>query len=237
MNSRKTNISKDAEEILLEFQDYAYRVSHDLSAPVRSMVEFSKILSSEYGDKLDANAQEYLALIIESGHKMQGMMDGLLKYSRLNSLNKNFNLVDLGKVVKQTLLVLEEQIKKSNAKIVVGELPFLNADLEQISLLFNVLIDNAIKYQPVDNTPFINISAEKKNGFWQFAVSDNGIGIKQQFQDKIFKLFGRLHPDNQYPGVGIGLTLAQKIVNKHGGKIWVESTVGNGCIFYFTLPY
>ncbi len=236
MSPPETTCSKDAEAILSEYHDYAYRVSHDLNAPVRTIVEFSKILSQEHSEKLDADAKQYLSLIVESGQKMQAMLEGLLEYSRLNTLDNGFIPVNVGLIIQNLLLSIEDTIQKSGAKLIVGELPTLNADREQIMLLFKALIDNAIKFQPKDNIPLITISAEKKNRFWQFAISDNGIGMKQQFQDKIFKLFGRLHPDNQYPGVGVGLALAQKIVHRHGGKIWFESTIGNGCVFYFTLP-
>lgn len=232
----KTNDVKDAAAILSEYQDYAYKVSHDLSAPIRAIVEFSKILSLEHADKLDVDAKEYLSLIVENGQKMQAMIEGLLQYSRLDTLEKNVSAVDLGSIINNILLGIEDPIKKSGATIIVNSLPTVYADEEQITLLFTSLIDNAIKFQPTGNTPLITISAEKKDGYWQLSISDNGIGIKQQFQDKVFKLFGRLHPDNQYPGVGVGLTLAQKIVHQHGGKIWFESRVGNGCIFYFTLP-
>lgn len=236
MSTPKTTYSKDAKAILSEFHDYAYRVSHDLNAPVRTMVEFSKMLSQEHSGNLNADAKQYLWLIIESGQKMQAMMEGLLEYSRLSTHTKEMTPINIGVIIQNLLLILEDPIKKSGAKFIVGELPTLNADSEQIMLLFKALIDNAIKFQPKDNIPLITISAEKKSGFWQFAISDNGIGMKQQFQDKIFKLFGRLHPDNQYQGVGVGLTLAQKVVHLNGGKIWFESTIGNGCIFYFTLP-
>lgn len=163
-------------------------------------------------------------------------MEGLLEYSRLITLEKEFIPINVEVIIENLLLILKDSIKKSGAKIIVGELPMLHANKEQIMLLFKALIDNAIKFQPKGNSPLITISAEKKNGFWQFALSDNGIGMKQEFQDKIFKLFGRLHPDNHYQGVGVGLTLAQKIVHLHGGKIWFESTIGKGCIFYLTLP-
>lgn len=236
MSAKKELASKDTAVILSEFQDYAYRVSHDLGAPVRVMVEFSKLLEQDYADKLDAEAKEYLSIIVESGRKMQAMMEGLLQYSRLNTMREDFTPVDLGLVVQHLQLVMEEPIKKSGAKLIIQDLPTVSADREQMIILFKALIENAIEFQPVGHIPLITISAEKKDKFWQFAISDNGIGIKQQFQDKIFRLFGRLHPDNEYSGVGIGLTLAQKIVQRHGGKIWFESMMGQGCVFYFTLP-
>lgn len=232
----KTTHDGGAAAILSEYQDYAYRISHDLNAPLRAIVEFSKILAQEHADKLDADAKEYLGLIVASGQKMQAMMEGLLQYSRINTLEKHFSPVDVGQVITDVLLITEEPIKKLGSELIIKDLPTLYADKEQIILLFKVLIDNAIKFQPSGHKPLVTISAEKKDNYWQFSVSDNGIGIQQQFQNKVFQLFAQLHSNNQYPGVGVGLTLAQKIVSHHGGSIWFESSMGKGSIFYFTLP-
>ncbi len=235
MEANQTTLHTDAAAIAAEFKDYAYSVSHDLSAPVRAMVEFSKLLTNEHANSLNDEGKEYLSVIIENGHKLQAMMAGLLAYSRLNTMAKGFVKVDAGRIVQDLRLIMEPQIKASKAVLEIGDLPTVTADIEQLMQVLHILLDNAIKFQPHENIPTIKISAEEKQSFWQFAVSDNGIGIKPQFQDKIFKLFSRLHSDEEYPGIGIGLTLAQKIIHRHGGKIWFESTIGKGSVFYFTF--
>ncbi len=236
MEANQTTLHTDAQAIAAEFKEYAYSVSHDLSAPVRAMVEFSKLLTNEHANALDDEGKEYLSVIIESGQKMQAMMEGLLQYSRLNTMAKPFVKVDSGRIVQDLQVIMAAQIKASKAVLEVGVLPTVTADIEQFMQILNALIDNAIKFQPKGNAPKIKIIAEENGDFWQFAVADNGIGIKPQLQEKIFKLFARLHSDEEYPGIGMGLTLAQKITHRHGGKIWFESTIGNGSTFYFTLP-
>lgn len=235
MEANESTLHTDAQAIAAEFKDYAYSVSHDLSAPIRAMVEFSKLLTNEHADSLNEEGKEYLELIIENGQKMQAMMDGLLQYSRLNTMAKPFTKVSVARLLADIRVVMQPQITASKAVIELDELPSITADFEQLMYLLGALLDNAIKFQHKGNIPQIKISAEKKNGFWQFAIADNGIGIKPQYQDKIFKLFARLHTDDEYPGVGIGLTLVQKIVQRHGGKIWYESCSQQGSVFYFTL--
>lgn len=219
-----------------EFREYAYGVSHDLSAPVRAMVEFSRLLTTEHAASLNDEGREYLSLIIESGAKLQAMMDGLLQYSRLNTEARPFRDVSAGEALQRCRSAMSERIAASGAELQVAELPVVQADSEQLTQLFSALIDNAISFQPPGRKPVIQISAEQVDGYWRFAVADNGIGIAPRFHEKIFKLFQRLHADEEYPGVGIGLFLAQKIVHRHGGAIWCEPVAGQGTCFYFTLP-
>jgi light-regulated signal transduction histidine kinase (bacteriophytochrome) len=201
------------------------------------MVEFSKLLANEHRHELSRDAKEYLAIIVDSGHRLQQMMSGLLHYSRLNTMARPFVDVSAEVIVKNCLTVMESAIAESQAVIEVGALPVLHADMEQLMQLFCILLDNALKFQPAGNRPNIQISAQEKNGFWQFAVADNGIGIAPDYQGKIFGLFQRLHTEDEYPGVGIGLKLAQKIVQRRGGAIWCESSAGQGATFYFTIPH
>lgn len=229
-------IEKDADFIAAEFKDYAYRVSHDLGAPIRLMVEFSKLLKTEHAEALDADAREYLTFIIENGQKLQTMMDGLLQYSRLNKAENFITSVQIDKILEQCLFVMDQQITATGAKIsLAGAIPKIDGDSEQIMQLFIALIDNALKFQPKGHVPEIIITAEDINDFCQFSIADNGIGIAPQYYDKIYKIFSRLHNDDVYLGVGMGLTLAEKIVQRHGGKIWVEPNTDKGSIFKFTL--
>jgi light-regulated signal transduction histidine kinase (bacteriophytochrome) len=219
-----------------EFKQYAYSVSHDVSAPVRAMVEFSKLLSSEEANALSPDGKEYLALIIENGYKLQTMMDGLLQYSRLNTLAKPFETVDLNFIASSVLTELEEQITNSHAVIDIKKLPIVDADPEQMRKLFYALIDNAIKFHASGNIPAIHISVEKQQTNWIISVADNGIGIAPRNYETIFQIFKRLHTDDEYPGVGIGLALAKKIVERHGGTIFCKVLAPSGTIFTITLP-
>lgn len=228
-------VDDNSTNIAEEFKDYAYRVSHDLSAPVRAMVEFSKLLAAENAERLNSEAREYLDIIIENGKKLQAMMEGLVSYSRLNTMAKPFSKVDTGKVLQDCLTIMDKQINSAGATLEVGELPVLRVDAEQFMQLLLALLDNAIKFHPTGNKPHITISAQKENKMWQFSVSDNGIGVAQKSQQKIFNLFQRLHPDGEYPGTGVGLAIAQKIIQRHGGRIWCESNDGGGASFCFTL--
>lgn len=227
--------SGDAQAVLQEFKDYAYGVSHDVGAPVRAMVEFSKLITTEHAQNLNEEGKLYLSLIIESGEKLQKMMAGLLDYSRLNTEAKPFTGVDCNITLESALMFLGKKFDFSRECIDSAPLPNIYGDAQQLEQLFVVLLDNALKFQPPDSKAAIKIDARKEEGCWKFAIKDDGIGIAEWYQQKIFQIFQRLNPDREYPGVGIGLTLAQKIVRHHGGRIWVESVVGQGATFLFTI--
>lgn len=229
------SISNDDPSLALEFQNFAYSVSHDLSAPVRAMVEFSKLLSSEYTDALSDEAKQYLALIIGSGGKLQAMMEALLQYSRVNTMAKPLADIETEPVLKACLAAAEKRLDRPAAEIETGKMPAVHADADQLRQLFDILVDNAVKFQPRGLTPHIRITAEPQGSLWRFSVIDDGIGIAPQHAEKIFKLFQRLHTDEEYPGVGMGLTIAQKIVRRHGGALWFEPRE-EGSAFHFTLP-
>ena len=163
------------------------------------------------------------------------MMEGLLSYSRLNTMAKPFCDVSVARILEDLKIIMMSQISASGAQIEIGEMPTVHGDVDQLMLLFQALFDNAIKFQPADNKPLIRIAAKEKENCWQFYVADNGIGIDPKFHEKIFRLFGRLHADDEYPGVGIGLTLAQKIVERHGGNIWIDP-LHKGTVFLFEIP-
>ncbi|MDR3448920.1 MAG: ATP-binding protein [Alphaproteobacteria bacterium] len=223
-------------EIASEFRDYVYGVSHDVSAPVRAMVEFSRLLTGDHVSHLDEEGRLYLSLIIDNGEKLQKMMAGLLDYSRLNTEARPFAPVDCDAAVKDALLSLDDIIRAKQARIECGPMPVIIGDATQIWQLFVALIDNALKFQQAGSIPHIKIAAEKHKDMWQFSVSDNGIGIDERFREKIFTVFQRLHSGDDFPGIGIGLTLARKIVRRHGGEIRAESHPGPGVTLLFTLP-
>jgi light-regulated signal transduction histidine kinase (bacteriophytochrome) len=167
--------------------------------------------------------------------RMQSLINGLLEFSRLDTRGKPSEKTDSGKSLNEALQDLQASIRETGAKIIYDNLPTVNIDPVQLKQLFQNLISNAIKFRG-DNSPKIHISADHENKAWRFAVKDNGIGIEPQYHDRIFMIFQRLHTRKNYPGTGIGLPLCKKIVERHGENIWVESTLGRGSTFYFTIP-
>jgi light-regulated signal transduction histidine kinase (bacteriophytochrome) len=192
-------------------------------------------LLEEHKHVLNDEGREYLSIIVDSGRKIQAMMDGLLQYSRLNTRARPFTPVPVKTAIDKAFILLEKRIADSQATFEISSLPVIIADSDQLIQLFHALIDNALKFQPQQNNPQIKIDAQKIERGWQFSITDNGIGIDDSYRDKIFKLFQRLHSDHAYPGVGVGLTLALKIVQRHGGRIWHTGKPGKGSAFYFTL--
>lgn len=227
---------RDAEAVAAEFKDYAYSVSHDLSAPVRAMVEFSHILSTEHTAGLSANAKEYLSIIIDNGKKLQAMMDGLLAYSRLNTAARPFAMVDCNYVLAESVSALASKIKAAGAEINIAHLPSFSGDETQLVQLFTVLLDNALTYRRRDSALQISVSAERVGEQWKITVADNGIGIAARHQQRIFRFFQRLHTDEEYPGVGMGLALAHKIMQRHCGDIACVPDYSPGAAFYVLFP-
>lgn len=226
-------MSEATKGVMREFEEYAYSVSHDLGAPVRAMVEFSSLLKNEY-KPADEDSRVYLSMIIENGRKLQEMMAGLLQYSRINTQAMPLEKVDSGLLHEACCAAMRKQLDSAGAEVTADILPEIWADPEQMMQLFCQLIDNALKYQPEGNVPRIEVSAQKDGDYWRFCVADNGIGIGLQHCERVFRLFQRLHTDEEYSGVGVGLTLAKKIIQRHHGKIWVEPVM-QGVNVYFTL--
>jgi PAS domain S-box-containing protein len=218
-----------------ELERFAYIASHDLQEPLRNVVSFSQLLSRRYKGKLDPDADEFISYIVEGGKRMQSLISDLLDYSRVNARAKPFKPTNCEDVVEKVMQNLFFVIQESNATIETTPLPVLNADPTQLEMVFQNLISNAIKFRR-EEPPHIHISAEKSGDIWTFAVRDNGIGIDPAFHDRIFVIFQRLHTRDKYPGTGVGLAIVKKIIGRHGGRIWVESEVGKGSTFYFTLP-
>ncbi|MBD3219496.1 MAG: PAS domain S-box protein [candidate division Zixibacteria bacterium] len=217
-----------------ELEQFAYVASHDLQEPLRMVGSFVQLLQKRYEGRLDNDADEFIAYAVDGANRMKQMINDLLTFSRVGTRGKEFKPVDCNRVMHGVLTDLRNLIQDSDAEIQCDKLPTIIADSAQIAQLFQNLISNAIKY--CERTPQINIVAEKSDGDWIFSVEDNGIGVDPKYFDQIFIIFRRLHGKSSYAGSGIGLSVCKKIVNRHGGRLWVESSLGEGSRFYFTIP-
>ncbi|WP_440951417.1 sensor histidine kinase [Methanosphaerula subterraneus] len=219
-----------------ELQLFAYVASHDLQEPLRNIVSFSQLLNQRYRGRLDADADEYIRFIIEGGKRMQMLIQDLLQLSRVETSAMPLVPADTQRIVADTLGTMKTLIHEAGATVTVEDLPPVMADATQLEQVFANLVGNALKYRRPGVPPVIRISAERTEKCWRFAVEDNGIGIAPEFFDRIFVIFQRLHTRDEYEGTGIGLAIVKKIVERHGGRVRVESTPGEGSTFFFTLP-
>jgi PAS domain S-box-containing protein len=218
-----------------ELEQFAYVSSHDLQEPLRMIASYLQLLERKYKGKLDAKADKYINFSVDGATRMQNLIDDLLTFSRVTTKAQEFKATDMESIYKEVLLNLEVSIKENNVIISHDPLPVVMADKTQISQVIQNLISNAIKFKSEDQ-PKINISVTKEDNQTLFAIHDNGIGIDPKHSDRIFEVFKRLHKKRDYPGTGIGLAICKKIIERHGGRIWVESELGQGSTFYFTLP-
>jgi signal transduction histidine kinase len=218
-----------------DLKQFAYAASHDLREPLRSIAGFVKLLERRYKGKLDEKADEFIAYIIDGVKRMDMLIDDLLEYSRVEAKGKDFGPVNCSVALQEAVNNLHSAIEESGAELTYDLLPTVIADASQLSRLFQNLISNAIKFR--GNEPLkIRISAQQKGNKWIFSVKDNGIGINPQFFERIFVIFQRLHTTREHEGTGLGLAICKKIVERHGGQIWVESEQGKGSTFYFAIP-
>ena len=216
-----------------ELEQFAYVASHDLQEPLRMVSSFTQLLSMRYKDKLDQEANEFIQYAVDGALRMQSLINDLLEYSRIETKGKSLAVTNLDYVLEQTKNNLSLIIKEKNAIVTNDKLPFIMADSGQMIQLFQNLIGNALKF--CETTPKVHISANEEKEYYLFSVKDNGIGIESQYFDKIFQIFQRLHQKEIYSGTGIGLAICRRIVERHGGKIWVESKSGEGTVFKFTI--
>lgn len=196
---------------------------------------YVNLLERRYADELDDDARDFIKFAVDGTMRMQGMIEDLLRYSRVGSRGAEFEHADLNEVFDEALANLTASIEEADAEIEHDDLPSLMVDRGQMVQLFQNLIGNAIKFSG-DARPRISVSAESRNGSWVIAVKDNGIGIADDQIERIFAIFQRLHGPDDYPGTGIGLAICKKIVERHGGSIWVESSPGEGSTFFVSLP-
>jgi len=217
-----------------ELEQFAYVVSHDLQEPLRMVASYTQLLARRYHGKLDADADEFIAYAVDGANRMQALLNDMLDYSRVGTRGKTFKLTCCEDVFGQAMANVKVAIEESGALVNHDPLPTLMADEGQLVQLFQNLISNAIKFRNQE-PPCIRVSAQKKGNEWVFSVKDNGIGIDPQHAERIFEIFKRLHTKEEYPGTGMGLAISKKIVERHGGHIWVHSQPGEGSTFYFTI--
>jgi PAS domain S-box-containing protein len=218
-----------------ELEQFAYVASHDLQEPLRMVASYTQLLAKRYQDKLDADARDFIGYAVDGATRMQALISDLLNYSRIGTRGKDFRPSSSEAVLERVLAGLKLAIGESGATVSHDPLPTVLCDDVQLGQVFQNLLVNAIKFRR-ENRPMIHLSAERHGNVWTFSVRDNGIGVAPEYAERIFMIFQRLHSKNEYPGTGIGLAVCKKIVERHGGRIWVQSQPGSGATFFFTVP-
>ena len=219
-----------------ELQQFAYVSSHDLQEPLRTITVYAQLVQNRYQGKLDEKGAKYLTYMFNAATRMSSLITDLLAFSRVGSRVEPFQPVEMESVLNDVLTNLKVTIEESGAEITHDPLPQVEGDRGQLTQLLQNLVANGLKYQKKEAAPRVSISVERLDDEWLFGVHDNGIGIDPQFYDRIFIIFQRLHKREEYSGTGMGLAICRKIVERHGGRIWVESRPGEGASFYFSLP-
>jgi light-regulated signal transduction histidine kinase (bacteriophytochrome) len=228
-------LTEDLERLREDFRQVLYATSHDLAEPLQIVLSYAELLTSHSAGELDETEQRYLAGIQVGAMRVRKLIDGLLAYSRLGRYPPDLTDVDCSAVVDEALEVLSGPIAKAGAKITVEALPTVWGAWGELASVFENLLDNAIKFR-ANEPPRIRVSATQQDGDWCFSVRDNGIGINPRQRMRIFEIFQRLHTRHEYEGTGLGLAICRKIVERHGGRIWVESRPDLGSTFRFTIP-
>jgi signal transduction histidine kinase/serine/threonine protein kinase len=218
-----------------DLQQFAHAASHDLSEPLRMVSSYLQLLQKRYSGALDEEADDFINYAVEGAVRMQALIDGLLTYSRAGTAEYAIGPVDCAELVHGSIVTLERRIEERGATVSADPLPIVRGDATQLGQLFQNLISNGIKFVP-DRPPLVHASAEREPGGWRFSVTDNGIGIEPRHIKRIFTVFQRLHGREEYPGSGIGLAICKRVVERHGGRIWVEPAPEQGSRFYFTIP-
>lgn len=228
-------LRQEIEQARETLQTFVYIVSHDLGAPLRAITGFSDILLSRYAPVLDEKGKTYLSLMHEGGAKAQAMLQGLLQYSRVFSQGKPPEPIDLNKTLHDALVPYETMIASGELRATIDNLPICMGDPTQITTLFTILLNNATTYRAPLKPSIIRLRASDEGTSWRFMLEDNGIGIPDHSRERVFLIFKRLHVDSDYPGLGLGLAIASRIVERHRGTISVSPSESGGCIFTFTL--
>jgi light-regulated signal transduction histidine kinase (bacteriophytochrome) len=232
------NLRRTAEELKKsnsDLEQFASVASHDLQEPLRMVTGFVQLLHQQYSGRLDAEADKYIDFAVDGAKRMHTLINDLLAYARIGTRGRPPVTTRADEALRDALANLRSSIEETAAEITCGDLPVIQADEGQLAQLFQNLVGNAIKFRG-QSPPKIRVEARQQDDGWLFSVGDNGIGIAPEFGERIFLIFQRLHSRREYPGTGIGLAICKRIVDRHGGRIWVESQAGRGSTFYFTLP-
>lgn len=231
LDEAKTELQRSNSEL----EQFAYVASHDLQEPLRKVASFCQLLQRRYGGQLDDRAEQYINFAVDGAKRMQVLINDLLAFSRVGRLTREQTLVDLNEIVRQVVDNYSERVEETGARLEIAELPSVRGEASLLSAVFQNLISNALKFKGAE-APVIVVEVERDGDMWKFTVRDNGIGIEPEYADRIFVIFQRLHPKDAYPGTGIGLAMCRKIVEYHGGTIWLKTDVDSGTSFEFTLP-
>jgi len=228
--------ARELERSNAELEQFAYIASHDLSEPLRMVSSYLQLLRRRYEGKLDDDADAFIDYAVGGAGRMRDLIDGLLSYSRAGRGERPLAPVDTEQVAAHVIESLQAQEGARQVRFAAGDMPTVLGDEQQLGQLFQNLVGNAIKFVPDDRVPEVRFTAERDGLVWRFRIADNGIGLDPAHADRIFRMFQRLHTRDDYPGTGIGLAIAKKVVERHGGEIWAEPREGGGTVFGFTLP-
>ena len=232
-------LQQQAEELVrsnADLEQFAYAASHDLQEPLRVIAGYVHLLEERYADQLDQDARDFIGFAVDASHRMRTLINDLLEYSRVESHGNPFETVDCNSALSEAMADLEVSIEESGATVTSDPLPEVYGDPVQIAHVLENLIGNGVKFRKENALPVVHVSSRLDGNDWQISVRDNGIGIRPRYHDRIFGMFKRAHKRSKYPGTGIGLALCLKMVERHGGRMWVESEVGRGSTFHFTIP-
>jgi signal transduction histidine kinase len=237
VNAQLDEQSLDLRRSNTELEQFAYVASHDLQEPLRKVASFTQLLQRRYGDQLDERADQYIDFAVDGAKRMQQLINDLLAFSRVGRVNVERSVVSVDTVLRDALANLADAIEDAGAVVEVpeGALPDVHGEPALLAAVFQNLIGNAVKFRGEDPA-VVRVTVTRQGDEWEFAVADNGIGIDEEYAERIFVIFQRLHPKDAYAGTGIGLALSRKIVDYHGGRIWLDTTVPSGTTFRFTLP-
>ncbi len=231
------NAAEELKRSNAELEQFAYVASHDLQEPLRMVIGFLQLLQQRNRAQLDEKGISYIDYAVSGATRMSQLINDLLEYSRVQAKRREFEKVDLNKALEVAVSNLRQSIQESGASIARDELPVISGDPTQLAQLFQNLLGNAIKFRRKEITPHVHVGCRRNRTQWIVSVRDNGIGIDPKYLERIFVIFQRLHGQKEYPGTGIGLAICKKIVEQHGGKIWVESKPQEGATFYCSFPF
>ena len=219
-----------------DLEQFAYVASHDLQEPLRKVASFCQLLQRRYANQLDERADQYISFAVDGAQRMQRLINDLLAFSRIGRMTSNFVDVDLNQVVSEVVAQQQQNLARVHAQVTWDALPVVNGEEPLLTALIGNLVSNSVKFQRAGEPPRVHLSAQRHGDEWEVTCADNGIGIEPEFADKVFVIFQRLHNKDAYAGTGIGLAVAKKIIEYHGGRIWVDTTAGPGTTIRFTLP-